>query len=271
MATIKLWKEAEPAPSGKKEDEFEPYLETFLLDGSAPLRGVVLVLPGGGYCNRAPHEGAPVAERFNALGFHALVLQYRVAPYRYPAPQRDVLRAVRIIRSRAAEWGIDPEQVAVLGFSAGGHLCASAGTLFKEVDADAGDEIDAFPARPNALIPCYPVINLTKSFGHRGSGWNLLGEKLDEPEADRFDLENRVTQETPPTFLWHTATDQCVNVENSIRFAQALWKNGVKAELHIFPEGAHGLGLAPESRDVSQWPELAAVFLENSCGFTARK
>ena len=142
METIKLWNALESAGTGRAEDDFEPYLELYLQESPETARGAVLVCPGGGYCNRAPHEAGPIAEQFRAQGFHAFVLQYRVAPYRYPAEQRDLFRAIRLIRSRAAQWNLNPSQLAVLGFSAGGHLAASGGTLFDEVDASAGDAAD---------------------------------------------------------------------------------------------------------------------------------
>ncbi len=271
MERIFLWKQAESAGTGSSADDFAPYLEPYLLENSGAPRGCVIVFPGGGYCRRAPHEGGPIAERFNRMGFHACVLQYRVAPYRYPAPQRDALRAVRLVRSRAAEWGIAPDRIATLGFSAAGHLCASSGTLYDEVDSTAGDVADNFSARPDALILCYAVINLTDPFGHYGSGENLLGrDGMLSPAAKRLNLETRVTADTPPSFLWHTAEDSCVNVENSLAFARELWKNQVTAEVHVFPHGCHGLGLAPAMRDVAQWPELAGCFLMESCGFPAR-
>lgn len=270
METIKLWKSVESAGTGNPADDFEPYLELCLLEGTQPARGAVIVCPGGGYCDRAPYEGGPVALKFNELGFHAFVLQYRVAPYRFPAPQRDLFRAIRIVRSRAAEWGVNPDQIAVLGFSAGGHLAASAGTLFDEVDATTGDAADAFSQRPDALIPCYPVISFSREWGHRGSGENLLGAAL-EAEEERFCLARRVTPAMPPAFLWHTATDNAVPVRNSVAFAEACWKNGVVAELHVFPSGPHGIGLALDYPDAKIWPELAAKFLTTSCGFAARR
>ena len=270
METIKLWKSVESAGTGNPADDFEPYLELYLLDRSQPARGAVIVCPGGGYCHRAPHEAEPIARKFNELGFHAFVVQYRVAPYRFPAPQRDLFRAIRIVRSRAAQWSIQPDQIAVLGFSAGGHLVASAGTLFHEVDATAGDAADAFSLRPDAIIPCYPVISFSAEWGHRGSGEQLLGDSLLELE-DRYCLSSRVTADTPPTFLWHTATDGAVPVRNSIAFAEACWKNGVPAELHVFPSGPHGIGLALDYPDAKIWPELAAAFLTTTCKFVARR
>ena len=268
MEKIPIWHKTESAGTGNVADDFAPYIQTYLLGKSTQPRGAVLVFPGGAYCCRAEHEGEPIALKFNELGFHAFVLQYRVAPYRFPAPQQDALRAIRIIRSRAKEWGVNPNQIATLGFSAGGHLCASTGVLYQEIDANAGDEIDKFSCRPDAIIPCYAVINLTEKFGHFGSGENLLGDKINTAEAAKLDLEKRVSSDVPPTFLWHTADDEAVNVLNSLSFAQAIWQNGGTCALHVFVHGPHGLGLAPDYPDIAVWPELAAEFLKTNCGFT---
>ena len=247
------------------DGDFQPYLEMFPLDRPATQpTGLVLICPGGGYDHRSLREGAPVAETFNNLGWHAAVLQYRVAPNVFPEPLRDVLRALKIIRSRAAEWGVDKHRIALLGFSAGGHLAACAGTMWKDVNAYAGDEADTENARPDALILCYPVINLTR--GHIWSARNLLGKP--EPsmkELEELSIELRVTAETPPAFLWHTATDESVPYESSTVFAEAMWKLGNTAELHIFPRGPHGLALGQDNDQLPEiriWPELASRFLE---------
>ncbi len=251
------------------EGDFQPFLEMSLLDHPrVAVSGLVLVLPGGGYHNRAPYEGIPVAEKFNELGWHAATLEYRVSPSVFPAPQQDAIRALRLIRSRSGEWGVD--KIAILGFSAGGHLAGCAGTIWKEINADAGDGIDRENGRPDAMILCYPVIYLTH--GHAGSGRHLLGR--DDPSYDELaplDLEKRVTPETPPAFLWHTGTDEIVNVDNSIAFAQAMWKQGNTAELHVYPSGKHGLGLGNRSDahpEVRSWPQLASEFLK-TVGFTS--
>ena len=247
------------------EGEFQPFLELSLLDH--PRRrpaGLVLVLPGGGYHDRAPYEGIPVAEKFNELGWHAATLEYRVSPSIFPAPQQDAVRALKLIRSRAAEWGVKKDNIAILGFSAGGHLAACTGTIRKEIDASAGDAADGESGRPDAMILCYPVIYLTH--GHAGSGRRLLGK--DAPTREELaplDLEKRVTGETPPAFLWHTATDQTVDIHNSLDFADAMWKQGNTAELHVYPSGKHGLGLGnrgDEHPEVRSWPLLASEFLK---------
>lgn len=242
----------------------------FLLDRPAtPPAGLVLICPGGGYGHRSPRESAIIAETFNRLGWPAVVLQYRVAPNVFPAPQKDALRALKIIRSRAAEWGVDKHQIAILGFSAGGHLAACTGTMWDRIDADAGDAVDREDARPDAMILCYPVIDL--SIGHPGSARNLLG-KTDPSasELEKLSLENSVSKGTPPAFLWHTAADAVIPCENSLLFAEAMWKLGNTAELHIFPRGPHGMAAGQDNDQVTEiriWPELASNFLK-TVGFS---
>ncbi len=260
---IRLWKN--DTSCGTPEKDFQPYIECYLHPAGGR-RAAVLVCPGGGYGGRAAHEGAPVAERFNQLGFHAFVLHYRVAPYRFPEPQRDALRAIKLIRSRAAEFGVIPDQLAIGGFSAGGHLAGCAGTMYREIEANDGDAADGMSSRPDAVILCYAVAAFCKEWGHRGSGENLLGEKLEELEA-RFILPDQVNADTPPTFLWHTAEDQAVPVENCLFFAQALRRNNVLFGLHVYPVGRHGIGLAPDFPDARNWPELCADFLKHRCHF----
>ena len=256
---IRLWNDRKTLPG--TEEPFQPYLKSYLLPGDT-VRGCVIVFPGGGYSNRAGHEGAPVAERFNRLGFHAVVVEYRVAPYRYPAPQEDALRAVRIVRGHAAEWNIDPTKIAVLGFSAGGHLACSAGIVYDQIPAAAGDALDTVSARPDAMILCYPVITCRDKLAHFGSFENLLGTK-DRTQFPACSWEEHVTDSTPPTFLWHTAEDSAVPVENSLLFSLALQKHKIPFELHVFPYGHHGLGLGTkeEYAEMRVWPELAGTWL----------
>ena len=259
--TINLWPHHVSAQTGNPEDDFQPYLTPYMLD-DGKVHGAVLVCPGGGYAWRAAHEGGAIAEKINKLGLHALVVEYRVAPYRYPAPQQDIFRAVKITRGNANAWRINPEKIAVMGFSAGGHLCASSGVMFDKIDANCGDIYDRENQRPDVIIPCYAVIS-SGEFGHQGSFDNLLGEEEKNFSRKNLSLEKLITSDTPPAFLWHTAEDGAVPVENSLMFCSALRKCKVPFELHIFPHGGHGLGLAEALPEVAIWPELCVRFLKN--------
>ena len=236
--------------------DFQPYLETYLLDDGRE-HGLVAVLPGGAYMCRADHEGRPVAERYNALGFHAVVIQYRTAPNRFPSPQLDTMRAIQLVRERAARWRVKSDKIALLGFSAGGHLAASVGTIGQELQLP---DSERFSPLPNALILCYPVIS-GGEYGHRGSFLNLFGDEVSAEIVDYYSLEKRVTPATPPAFLWHTASDESVPVANSLLFAKALGDADVPFELHVFPRGPHGIGLADAFPEAAVWPDLSAVWL----------
>ena len=258
MERIPLWERAplfdesfsQPAPS----------LTPYLLPGAA-VRGAVIVCPGGGYVMKADHEGAPIAERLNELGFHAFVLDYRVAPYRHPVPLLDVQRAIRLVRHRAQEFGVLPDKIAILGFSAGGHLVCTAATHYDAGDPAAVDPIDRESCRPDLFVPCYAVASLT-GFWHEGSGHSLLGEKTDPRQLRALTAEFCVTEDTPPCFLWHTAEDGAVPVENSLRLAAALVAHNVPVSLHVFPFGPHGVGLGREDSPLAEdWPDLLADFL----------
>ena len=255
---IALWPDAPPASA--QGDAFHPYLQVFTVQADAP-RGAVIVCPGGGYGGRADHEGAPIAQAINAAGLHAFVLQYRVSPNRHPAPLMDAARAMRIVRSRAAEWKVDPAHIAILGFSAGGHLTASLGVHYDKKDANGGDDLDKVSCRPDALVLCYPVISSGPK-GHRGSFKNLLGDNPPDNMIEFMSLEKQVTKDTPPAFLWHTADDEGVPVENSLFFAQALRDHGVPFELHVYPHGRHGLGLAPDDPHIATWMPLCCEWLK---------
>lgn len=256
---LRLW-DGDP-PASSPADDFDPWLELYPLP-TADVRGAVLVCPGGGYAGRAPHEQAPIAEVFNAAGMHAFVLQYRVAPHRHPAPLLDASRAMRIVRANAEDWHIDPGHIAICGFSAGGHLAASLGVHYELTDLKTGDELDAISCRPDAMVLAYPVIS-SASYGHRGSFENLLGPDPDPDLLSLMSLERQVTGETPPAFLWHTAADVAVPVENSLRFAEVLHAHDVPFELHVYPRGAHGLGLAKDDPHVASWAELCVEWLQD--------
>jgi acetyl esterase/lipase len=198
----------------------------------------------------------------------AFVLDYRVAPYKHPVPLMDAQRAIRTVRAKAKEWRIDPKKIGILGFSAGGHLAGSAATLFDEGKADATDPIDRESSRPDCAVLCYPVLTFGQ-FRHHGSMVNLIGENPDEALRKTLSLENSVTPKTPPTFLWHTADDNAVPVENSLMFAEALAKNKVPFALHVFPHGPHGVGLATGNPVLSAWTGLCATWLKE-IGFVGK-
>jgi acetyl esterase/lipase len=173
----------------------------------------------------------------------------------------DAQRAIQSLRARAQTLNIDPQRVGVIGFSAGGHLCSTVATHFAERDAESSDPIARVSSRPDFAILCYPVIVFDQQHTHRGSQRNLLGENPDPKWVELLSNERQVTERTPPTFLFHTAEDKAVPVENSIAYFLACQKQGVPAEMHIFPKGRHGLGLAKDHPGSSQWPELCASWL----------
>jgi acetyl esterase/lipase len=226
------------------------------------LNPAIVVLPGGGYEHLAGHEGAPVARWLNTLGIAAFVLRYRIAPNRHPLPLLDAARAVRWVRHHSAAYDVDPTRVGVLGFSAGGHLtgllATETGPMLPEGPHDAIDQADP---RPDLAVLCYPVTTLTGSAAHQGSAVNLLGP--DAPESLREELSpaRRVTAATPPMFLWHTADDGSVPVANSLQMAQALARHQIPMEVHVYPSGRHGLGLAEDDPVVGDWTRRCATFL----------
>jgi acetyl esterase/lipase len=176
---------------------------------------------------------------------------------------QDVQRAIRIVRSRAQEWGVAPDRIGVWGFSAGGHLASTAATHFDPGDPNAADPIDRVSCRPDFAILCYPVITLTEPYTHRGSRDNLLGPNPDPKLVELLSNERHVTDQTPPTFLFHTDADTGVPAENSLMFYQALRKAGVPAEMHIFQTGPHGVGLAQGDPALSVWPRLLENWLRD--------
>ena len=258
-AANRLWLWDGKAPGSAADDGFRPWLEPYLIAASRPC-GAVIVCPGGGYGMRAAHEAEPIARRVNRAGYHAFVLQYRVAPHRHPAPLFDAARAVRLVRARAKEWNVNPSQIAIGGFSAGGHLTASLGVLFREATPPAPDAIDRESCRPDALILCYPVIS-SGEFANVGSFQNLLGPDAPAAAREQMSLEQRVTAETPPAFLWHTADDAGVPMENSLLFAMALRRHKIPVELHVYPFGPHGVGLAESSPHLATWSTLCSEWL----------
>ena len=221
---------------------FMPTLKTYILDNveNDSLRPAVLVFPGGAYSGLAYREGERIALGYNNAGFHAFVLYYRVAPHRYPASIIDAANAIKYVRNHAAQWKIDTNKIVVAGFSAGGHLAASISTLWNNENVFTSEEIASKLHKPNACILSYPVITSGEK-AHRGSFKNLLGDGASDEMLEFLSLENRVSEATPPTFLWHTYNDQAVPVENSILYAGALAKFRIPCEMHIYPEGPHGI------------------------------
>jgi acetyl esterase/lipase len=224
----------------------------------------VVVCPGGGYGVLASdHEGKQVAEWLNSLGVSAFVLQYRLGPrYHHPAPLQDAQRAIRMVRAHGQGWGVAPDRIGILGFSAGGHLASSAATHFDDGAPDSEDPVERVSSRPDFAVLCYPVISLTTVATHAGSRKNLLGEEPDPALVWKLSSELQVTPRTPPTFLFHTDDDPAVPVENSLLFFQAMKRAGVPGELHVFAHGRHGVGLAPTDPSLSQWPGLCARWME---------
>ena len=222
--------------------------------------GTVVILPGGGYARCCPHEGENYAQLFNTFGMDAFVVDYRVSPNRFPLPLLDARRAVRFVRANAEKFGIAKDKIAVMGSSAGGHLSALLSTYFDAIDGEGVDEIDNEDFIPNGQILCYPVISSDEAISHKGSYKNLLGEES-YAERDKFSPDLLVSEKTPKAFIWHTMTDSGVLVSNSYRYAEALYKNGVKHELHVFPVGEHGQALGARVPYVREWTELLRRWL----------
>lgn len=241
-------------------DQPQPSLTPYLVKTeNGEKRGCVIVAPGGGYSGRAEHEGKPVSLMLNEVGIHSFVLNYRVHPYKYPVMQNDILRAVRWVRYHAAELGIDENKIGILGFSAGGHLCTMGIEQF-DYGRDDGDEIDRVSSRPDAGILCYPVVSFVK-YVNEGSRDALIGKNYDRELAKKLSGEISVRDDMPPVFMWHTSYDHYVPVENSLYLALALQEKRIPFELHVFPEGEHGLGLSEFVESTAQWAPLLQKWL----------
>ena len=267
---IPLWEGQAPGALGDADVD-KPTLTVYRAARASVGTGVV-VAPGGGYGALAmDHEGRQVAAYFNAMGVAAFVLKYRLGPkYRHPIQLGDAQRALRIARSRAAEFGVLPDRIGMMGFSAGGHLAATAATHFADGQADAADPIERVSSRPDFLILGYPVISFDPAVTHSGSVRNLLGEKPDPKLVEDLSNDLQVTPQTPATFLFHTTADTGVPAENSVRFYLALKKAKVPAEMHIFENGPHGVGLALGDPALSAWPPLLTNWLRGR-GLLTRK
>lgn len=251
------------------------YLYTYFLDSSIEMRPnekrpVILMCPGGGYEMTSDREAEPMAMRFLAMGYHVAILRYSVSPVRYPAALLQVAESVLYLKRHAEEYHIDPKKIVVQGCSAGGHLAADYGVSWHQKWLADAMTTTSDQLKIAGLLLCYPVITSGEK-AHEESFRNLLGEQYEE-KKEELSLENQVTPDTPPTFLWHTATDETVPVENSLYFFQSCLQQGVSAELHIYPVGGHGLSLANEEtcrangigvqKECQSWISLAQTWLE---------
>jgi acetyl esterase/lipase len=255
--TIRLWPGNAPGALGT-EDKDIPTLTIYSAYGKNTSGTAVIVCPGGGYGALAMnHEGRQIANYLNSFGVTAFVLKYRLGPkYHHPVELGDAQRAIRLVRSRAKDFNIEPDRVGLWGFSAGGHLASSAGTHFDSGSPNAPDPIDRLGSRPDFLVLAYPVISFTTPYTHKGSLKNLLGDNPDPELVKSLSSELQVTAQTPPTFLFTTSGDTGVPAENSILFYMALHKAGVPTEMHIFEKGPHGVGLGGMDPALEEWPRL---------------
>jgi acetyl esterase/lipase len=255
--TMLLWPAGAPGAVGDADDD-KPSLTVYLPTGANTTKTGVVVAPGGGYLHLSMQkEGEDIALWLNARGVAAFVLKYRLGPkYHHPIELGDAQRAIRTVRANAAEYGVAVDHVGMWGFSAGGHLTATAGTRFDQGNANAADVIEQQGSRPDFLILAYPVITLQAPDAHASSRKYLLGDDPDPALVQSLSAETQVTKDTPPTFLFATTEDKTVPVINSVMFYTALVKAGVPAEMHIFQHGAHGAGLAAANPQLSVWPSL---------------
>ncbi len=257
------------------DNQADPTLELFLpynmseMNRTTQKRPCMLILPGGAYRFCSQREAEPVALHFLPEGYNVFVLCYSTAGYRFPTQMREVAAALELIHSHADEWNCDVNKIAILGFSAGGHLAANYSTQY-----DCAEVRELFPDSKavNASVLCYPVITADPNFTHEESMRNLLGHTPTPEEVTRFSNENNVSATTPPTFIWHTTTDQTVPVKNSLVYASALSEKNVPFELHIYPKGPHGLSTSDEqtcddinadSRHAAQWLPALKQWLKN--------
>ena len=241
-----------------------PTLTAYLPPAGKGNGTAVIVCPGGGYSHLAmTHEGTDIAKWLNSLGVTAFVLKYRLPSDetmidKTIGPLQDAQRAIQLVRQQAARWGVDTKRVGIMGFSAGGHLASTTGTHFDEITIDNKDNISL---RPDFMVLLYPVISFADSIGHRGSRDCLLGKQPSPALVQKYSNELQVTAQTPPAFLMHAEDDKTVQVVNTLYFYEALLKNHVPAELHVYPKGGHGFGmLNPTTKD--EWTSRLENWLD---------
>ena len=257
------------------------HLDTYILgnyldDEPNPRKPLVLICPGGAYRMTSNREAEPIALQFNSIGYHAAVLRYSCKPAVYPTALLEVAKSVQLIREKGEEWGIDTEKILVMGFSAGGHLVASYGVFWKELEENLNEKVRGLSLQPNGLILCYPVISSQDAIAHTDSIQNLLGSQYEE-KREKLSLENQVGDWVPKTFIWHTFDDDTVPFWNSMVFVEALGKANVPVEFHLYPKGAHGLSLATKSIQrtdgsgvepgCQSWMPLLLQWIQRNFGF----
>jgi acetyl esterase/lipase len=240
----------------------DPTLTVFPAAVDRAAHTAVIICPGGGYeFLSSIREGQQYAEWLSTLGVTAFVLKNRLGDYGHPAPLQDVLRAIRTVRSQAAKYGVAPDRIGVMGSSAGGHLAASAATLYDLPAGRTGAPLDAVSGRPDFAILAYPVITMEPPVAHMGSRHALLGDKASPELVRLMSVEKQVTPDTPPTFLFHSQDDGAVPIENSILFFQALTRAHVPAEMAFFERGGHGMAMNLGQGNASNWPKRVEEWL----------
>jgi acetyl esterase/lipase len=256
---------AERVENGRAYSVNTPTLTLFPL--SPPARNgssALIICPGGGYDHLSlENEGNAVAKWANSIGVVAFVLRYRLVEYGHPAPLRDVLRAIRLVRSRAKELGVNPERIGVLGASAGGHLAACAATLYDAPEGKTGADLDKVSARPDFAVLLYAVVSMKEPYVHQGSRKSLLGANPAPELLDHLSPELQVTKDCPPVFIVHTEEDRAVSDFNSIQFYEALHKARVPVEMHLYEKGPHGFGMRKDLGQTSEWPQRCMEWMRS--------
>ena len=256
---IDLWnKDNAPLFNPEITDQPVPCVDPYIKEGA---KACVVICPGGGYSMKATdHEGVQIAKWLNSIGISAFVLYYRVTPYKHPAPVLDGKRAIRFARYYAEKYGYDKNKIGILGFSAGGHLAGSVGTFKGDFGYELCDDIDKESSRPDFMILCYPVISF---LNHPNIGsFRNLSETTDTKAAKELSVDYNVDKDTPAAFIWHTSGDGVVPVENSLAMANAMSRYNIPFEIHIYKDGPHGLGLAPEYKHTAAWIDSCKNWLE---------
>lgn len=262
---IPLWPGPAPGALGDAEAD-RPTLTIYRAATENHVPTGVIVCPGGSYLGLAStYEGSEVAEWFNRLGISAFVLKYRVGPrYHHPVELGDAQRAIRYLRAHATDYAISENRIGIMGFSAGGHLAATAATHFDPGLDTSDDPVNRKSSRPDFVVLAYPVVTMQDPYAHVRSRTALLGDNPDPALLNSLSNELAVTPRTPPTFLFHTTDDAVVPVENSVNLFLALRRAGVAAELHVYLHGNHGVGLAAKDPVLRTWPDHLAEWIKAS-------